>query len=173
MSIFSIKGRLSRTQYFVVCNLSLLILVTLTSAYWTLGNTSMPWSAIVMCSIILLSYFIWFAATMKRLHDLNMPGVCILISFLPIINSIFVLFLLFMCGSKDANLYGKPAANTKVVSIAAILCTILQVFFISIFILGYVDDSSFLAKSGLVLMFYALLVNGCLMTADGISCFLF
>ncbi len=171
MNIFSIKGRLSRAQYFVVCNLSLLTLVTLLSTVDILRKLLMPWPyVIVIGAVILFSYVIWFTAAIKRLHDLNMSGGCILISFLPIINSIFALFLLLMYGSKNTNPYGKPAVNTKVVSITAIFCLILQVFFISIFVSGYVDNSSFLAKPGLILLLCTALMNGCLMTVDGTLC---
>lgn len=126
MNIFSIKGRLSRAQYFVVCNLSLLILVTIGTTD-ILHKLLMPWPhAIVMGAAMLFSYVIWFTAAIRRLHDLNMSGGCILISFLPIINSIFALFLLLMYGSKNTNLYGKPTVNTKVVSITAIFCCFTQ-----------------------------------------------
>ncbi|HSX43069.1 MAG TPA: DUF805 domain-containing protein [Candidatus Saccharimonadales bacterium] len=49
----------------------------------------------------------------RRLHDINQPGILCLLSLVPAVNLFFVLCLLFAPGTGGANSYGEPVADNS------------------------------------------------------------
>ncbi len=65
-------------------------------------------------SFIVLIVFIYFSTVfiIRRLHDLNMSGWFSLIVYLPVIGSLFWLYLVVAHGSTERNRYGRPRETT-------------------------------------------------------------
>lgn len=70
---------------------------------------------ILMIPAIILSFFF----IIRRLHDMNLPGLLCLLLFVPIIGTIFPLILLVAKGTEGPNKFGPPpppnSASVKVV----------------------------------------------------------
>ena len=106
------KGRFGRIQYLgysMVISFATGILMALFSA--VLAATGVKEEAGVIISLVVL-----YAAlipisvifVIRRLHDLNRSGWFTLAFFIPFVNFIIALMLLFMPGTKGANNYGPP-----------------------------------------------------------------
>lgn len=66
-----------------------------------------------MIGLAALVASVWFslAQGVKRLHDLNKSGWLILLMFIPIVNAIFGLYMLFADGTVGPNQYGADPKN--------------------------------------------------------------
>jgi len=63
--------------------------------------------AIATFSIIILGAITEFCATVRRFHDLGYSGAYMLLSFVPLINIVVALCLLFKKGEPGTNEYGR------------------------------------------------------------------
>lgn len=57
--------------------------------------------------ILPLSIFLSLSLTIRRLHDFGRSGLLYLLYFIPVLNFIFFLYLLFKEGNKGVNKYGE------------------------------------------------------------------
>lgn len=65
--------------------------------------------------------FAWAALASRRLNDMNRCGWLALLTFIPFVNVVFGLWLLFWLGDSGANAYGPPAcANSTGVMVACV-----------------------------------------------------
>ncbi len=62
------------------------------------------WAVITLLSI--------FSLGIRRLHDVNKPGILFLLTLLPLVGVVFLLYLFLAPGTKGPNAYGNPGANT-------------------------------------------------------------
>ncbi|MBQ7706087.1 MAG: DUF805 domain-containing protein, partial [Selenomonadaceae bacterium] len=112
-NFFNWKGRLNRKAYFVrAFPLGLILLIVLQVLleldkipYQQLssGTEFLIW--LLLASIFPLSTSIYMNA-IRRLHDLNKSGWFILLAWVPIVNFIFGLFLMFKKGTSGPNRFG-------------------------------------------------------------------
>ena len=107
---------------------------------------------VVMMALIYLPVFaIFFIVARRRLHDLDGTGWLTLLMFVPLINVVFGLYLLFATGSPGTNKYGPaPQANTV---LEIFIGLIAQIFIIGILAAvaipsyqGYVDRAQVLEQ---------------------------
>ncbi|MEB5475678.1 DUF805 domain-containing protein [Acinetobacter pollinis] len=94
---FDINGRAARPEYwyFQLCATSLLII--------TDRIDEMAFNIVLTVFIIPL-----ITITVRRLHDINRSGWWVLVSAVPIIGSIVILYWAVSKGSPEENLYGPP-----------------------------------------------------------------
>ena len=101
-SLFSLKGRIRRTQYWLThfC-LSLLMVPSRISG----DNMS---DGVAIYTLIIIIPFIWISITnsVKRLHDLGKSGWLALLFLIPVVNLIFGIYVAFFKGEKFDNKYG-------------------------------------------------------------------
>ena len=95
---FSFDGRIRRIEYF----LSGIVGGIVTWIAMLLGVGTFIFGASVWFSL---------AQGVKRLHDLNKSGWLILLMFIPIVNAIFGLYMLFADGTVGPNQYGADPKN--------------------------------------------------------------
>jgi uncharacterized membrane protein YhaH (DUF805 family) len=102
VNIFSTEGRIGRLVYF----LWLLALIVIASVVMAIFSMDVNSGAYVLVGIplALLSVF----PAVRRLHDLNKSEWLFLLSFIPLVNLGFGLYLLFAKGTQGANRYGDP-----------------------------------------------------------------
>jgi hypothetical protein len=75
----------------------------------TFISTKFPPLAIlgaVVIGILLIAFN--FTLTLRRLHDINMSGFWMLLTFVPFVSNFFMLFLLLKSGDDGDNDYGPP-----------------------------------------------------------------
>jgi TPR repeat protein/uncharacterized membrane protein YhaH (DUF805 family) len=94
-SFFSFEGRLNRAKYFWI----ILVIGSISTLVITL------WPSVVIETSILASCAAFFPAV-KRLHDINRPGGWLLLMFIPGLNLVLGIVLLFKKGTVGANQYG-------------------------------------------------------------------
>ena len=116
---FSFDGRIRRIEYFlsgIVGGIVTWIAMLLGVGTFIFGASSGSAGGSVFGLLIGLAALIasvWFslAQGVKRLHDLNKSGWLILLMFIPIVNAIFGLYMLFADGTVGPNQYGADPKN--------------------------------------------------------------
>ncbi len=123
--VFAINGRLGRCRYLAY---SLATSMVFTLAALIIGATI----AVVAPSLVFLSIAFYipavaysFILTIRRLNDMNKSGWLSLLLLLPIVNLLFMLWLVFWPGSAGSNHHGpRPSANSGWVIAGASLMAI-------------------------------------------------
>lgn len=111
---FGISGRVSRAAYFL--GGLLLVVIQLFPLYrFTLVPEASPqgqsW-ALVFGLVVLVSIWSNIALTIKRLHDVDRPGIYALTLFIPVISILVFIALCFYPGDPGPNKYGR-ATNMR------------------------------------------------------------
>lgn len=99
--MISFKGRINKLDYSLTV-FSIMFIVNLLSyikGYYVFIDS-------IYYFISFMSCWVLFAATIKRLHDINLNGIFSLILFIPIVNLILVIFLFFKSSYFYNNIYG-------------------------------------------------------------------
>lgn len=104
-SLFSFKGRIRRTRYWLT-NICVVLLMT----PYSLAEDSSEELSSVLAIYILLTIipYIWiiFGNIVKRLHDLGKSGWLMPLSYIPIFGQLFNLYIAFAKGQECDNEYG-------------------------------------------------------------------
>jgi uncharacterized membrane protein YhaH (DUF805 family) len=123
IQVFSLSQRIGRVRYLaynfvamLVASVVIGIIGSLLLAVLTEGmSVDTTYFAIFTVVFYVVPLTITFIISARRLHDLNSSGWLALLLLIPVINLLFVLYLLFAPGSKGANDYGlPPKPNTAV-----------------------------------------------------------
>lgn len=110
--LFSFHGRISRSTFWFLYSLPILliefILMAIDMASGTYFATTNSGIGLFSGFFLLLTFYPSLAVSVKRCHDRDRSGWFLLVSFIPIIGSIWVLFELgFLKGTKGRNRYGE------------------------------------------------------------------
>lgn len=96
---FDIEGRIGRTKYAVI---SLLALVITSPLYLAIGNRN----TFGQLLLIGASFLVLAPTVVKRLHDIDRNGTWVWALFIPFVNVIIQLRLLFQAGTPHGNQFG-------------------------------------------------------------------
>lgn len=117
---FSIHGRIGRLRYLAYLSLSGFILSGLAGILIAVllptmlgGEGSMVTVAIVLGLINIPAFVLTFIIAKRRLNDLDRSGWWSLIFFVPILNVIAALYLVFGSGTEGHNRFGPPPAKNS------------------------------------------------------------
>ncbi len=106
-SFWSYKGRLRRRDYgyrllgYIVISILLFFLNLM-----AIESTSADWSYIAFLMLTIFLFILILFQVIKRLQDSDRPGALAILSLIPIIGYIFMLFLVLEEGTKGSNKYG-------------------------------------------------------------------
>jgi uncharacterized membrane protein YhaH (DUF805 family) len=100
-AVFS--GRASRSEYWFFVLFQLLLLVALMILDGLVFRGAMAAFTTLAWLLLILP---GFAVTVRRLHDIDMSGWCILIAFVPLLGSIFLLVWTCQRGTQGPNRFG-------------------------------------------------------------------
>ena len=98
---------------------------------------------LLYCSLWILAFMLFiykfFVLPIQRLHDRNSSGWWTLVCFIPILNFIIALVLIFGAGTKGKNRFGPQPKTSKAdyILMAVMLLAILAIFINSSMILKY------------------------------------
>ncbi|NWK73314.1 DUF805 domain-containing protein [Acinetobacter cumulans] len=89
-------------------------------------------SATGLSYTLLLLVYLYFSMVLisRRLHDLNKSGWWMLLFFIPVLNVLFILYLLFAAGNTHPNQYGWPRPSAvweKILAWLMIILTVLSI----------------------------------------------
>lgn len=108
---FSFKGRIARQSY-ILAQLFLLIVLILIARQITLIETDTDpryWQlGLVLLVALLVSAYSSVAIVIKRLHDLNLPWIVVVLLFVPMLNFFLFIFLFAKSSFPQKNEYGEP-----------------------------------------------------------------
>ena len=109
-NLFSFKGRASRKEYVIRIILIPIFFIIINLNWEYLDNNKSwfflitAWGFLIIIWILMLQYF---PLAVRRLHDLNLSGFCVLVSFIPF-GLLLMLLLIFKKGTDGVNDYGEP-----------------------------------------------------------------
>ncbi len=103
-TFFSIRGRIRRKDYLIRA-----ILLSIPAGIMNLASEGSqdPGFLLFASLIMIASGILIIIQAVKRLHDINMSGWNLLISFIPIANIIFGLYVMIKDGTPGSNKYGE------------------------------------------------------------------
>lgn len=102
--LFCFKGRLNRLRFFGYDFILGLILIMLKVFIEATENDA----TLIIISILVISILVsLISVSVRRLHDIELSGWFVLLNFVPVINFILELVLLFKKGTDGPNIYGK------------------------------------------------------------------
>jgi uncharacterized membrane protein YhaH (DUF805 family) len=100
-SVFSFKGRIRRTQYWLTN-----FIIGLLSAPAEISDEMSEGVAIYVLILFIPTTWVYFANIIKRFHDLGRSGWFTCLLFIPIVNIIFAIYAAFFKGQEQDNEYG-------------------------------------------------------------------
>lgn len=109
-NLFSFKGRASRKEY--ICKILFFIfLLFINELIEEYIDSNKSWFLLITGWLFLIftyiSIFQYFPLAVRRLHDFNVEGWFVLISFVPF-GQLLILWLMFKKGTDGVNDYGEP-----------------------------------------------------------------
>ncbi|TYP95432.1 Uncharacterized membrane protein YhaH, DUF805 family [Fodinibius salinus] len=108
---FSTNGRIRRSTYFFR---TLFLAIPFTIISLIPQSSQEPGPAILFILVAIGFGILQIIQAIKRLHDIDLGGEYILLSFIPIVNLIFGLYILFKEGTSGPNQYGEdPKKNER------------------------------------------------------------
>ena len=109
-NLFSFKGRASRREYIIRTILLPLFFIIIDLNLRYLDNTKSWFFLITACLFLIVIWILmlqYFPLAVRRLHDLNLSGFCVIVSFVPF-GLLLMLLLIFKKGTDGVNDYGEP-----------------------------------------------------------------
>lgn len=112
---YSLEGRVGRIRFLAISMiwglLAFVVVFILMILLGLFGNSPSSSSLLlVYLTIIPMSIYTSFLLPRRRLHDLDKSGWLILLAFIPLINVLFYLYLIFARGDEGVNRFGLPPA---------------------------------------------------------------
>ena len=97
------------------------------------GSVSISFSTILFFLIFafILGYN-HFVITIKRLHDLNKPGLLSFIYVIPLINIVFMLYLIFKKGDEEENNFGPPCTHSQSQLFTLLMILVISSLFLAV-----------------------------------------
>lgn len=137
--LLSFSGRIGRLRYLAyqvsMAILSYLFLfavaglILATSSFSSISQTLESAMGMVVLTVFAIALFVGSITIAKRrLNDLDNSGWLAILMFIPYVNFLFSLYLIFAKGNEGSNSYGPaPSANTRAVILGALVMPILAV----------------------------------------------
>ncbi len=104
---WSDKGRLRRNAYAIRVGVIILILVIVSQVDYNYFDVNSFYVVLVLRVVVgLVCLFTFFMQSIKRLQDIGKNGWWFVLFFIPFINILFLIYVLFVDGSVGVNKYG-------------------------------------------------------------------
>ena len=122
IKILSPKGRVGRVRYLAYSAVIWLIAMIGQIVLLSVGGGNE--AAVVLLGLFALAMLVpMYVVVVKRLHDMNLSGWFFLAIFVPVVNLVMSLVLLFVPGTQGENRFGlrPPPNNAGVILLACII----------------------------------------------------
>jgi uncharacterized membrane protein YhaH (DUF805 family) len=109
------KGRLGRLAFFVaglyITGAVAVLAIAIILLAAALNNPIVSFFALLLGGLLVIAAIaLSISIHVRRWHDLDQPGLLVLLGFIPIVGLIVTIILLFISGTQGANRYGPPAS---------------------------------------------------------------
>jgi len=115
LKLFSFKGRASRTEFWLVLLLSVVVLIgldKLTRPFFDKSTTEWV-NAPVIIALLIPFFWINIATEVRRLHDMEKSGFWAFIQLVPYLGAaVALVWFGFFAGNNGENRYGAKSAET-------------------------------------------------------------
>ncbi len=125
---FSPRGRIGRLRYLAYLSGTFFLLLAIAGpiavgSRFLAQDTNLSIVVIIFRAVLSLLFFMLVLGfTQRRLHDLNRSGLWVLLFFLPLVNFILLICIVFFRGTEGSNDYGlAPGENTLAIKILAFI----------------------------------------------------
>jgi uncharacterized membrane protein YhaH (DUF805 family) len=105
---FSFRGRISRRQYATVILAGYIGSIAVFALTWPSLRAMGDFGVFTGIAILVVAFWILFAAMAKRFHDMNKPGLHSVLLFAPFRGTFWPIALLFYRGDATENEFGPP-----------------------------------------------------------------
>lgn len=107
------KGRARRSEYwyFLLMNMIFAIIAMIIDKTSGMNIAPLPYGYVYL-AYVLSTLLPGLAAAVRRLHDIGKSGWYLLLSFIPLVGSIWILVLLCKDGDSGTNEYGSDPKNS-------------------------------------------------------------
>jgi uncharacterized membrane protein YhaH (DUF805 family) len=107
---FSFRGRIARQSFLFAVLFQLILLGLMVYQSIQAGENEDRLVIAGLFSIGVMAFCIWsiVALAIKRLHDLDLPGMLFVVLFIPGVNWLALLYLMARPGIQEANEHGPP-----------------------------------------------------------------
>ncbi|GAA5121218.1 DUF805 domain-containing protein [Alloalcanivorax gelatiniphagus] len=136
---FAFRGRLGRLRYFAYVGLVMLVLylmltfASILSAGVAGDGRPTVLVGLVALALMVVATFAWVVYGVRRLNDMDRSGWLMVLGFVPVLNLVLALVLLFAPGSPGDNRYGpRPPANGTGVVLGAVAAGLVMLALIGI-----------------------------------------
>ncbi|MCB1464515.1 MAG: DUF805 domain-containing protein [Nitratireductor sp.] len=108
--LFSLRGRIARQSYILGISFMLSLFAVVVARILAVRGDEIATEFWGLAFIVLGGVSAWsmIALTVKRLHDLGLPGALVLILFVPTVDLIFAAVLMFLPSKQETNEHGPP-----------------------------------------------------------------
>ena len=107
-AFFSFRGRMNRLQYIIVILIGYVGSLVMFALTWPSLRTTGDLGVFAGLAILVVAFWILFAAMAKRFHDINKPGLHSVLIFAPFQGTFWPIALLFERGDATDNQFGPP-----------------------------------------------------------------
>lgn len=122
--ILPAESRINRSRYLANNGIILLIIMLIYLALDILPNVPRVVGYLAMVFPILWLMLL----NIKRLHDINCSGWCLIVNFIPDVNIIFSLILALAPGTEGINKFGdQPGKSSRLVYLMAFMSIVLSI----------------------------------------------
>lgn len=143
---YQLSGRIGRLRYLGYQMLMTVLMYIVITAVALIGfgvlteftneTTSTGGFYFLMLLIALPLLFLVFYSGIiypkRRLHDLNLSGWLVLLMFIPLVNTLFPLYLMFAAGNDRVNQYGNPPRPNRTIHYVGVIAPIVGIFMLGI-----------------------------------------
>lgn len=134
----SLAGRYGRLNYLNAGLLSFVVVFVIVLIWMSLminpnvNNVDQAAESSMILAIVGLLYsLVSLRFGILRLHDLNLSGWYLLLTFVPFIGGLFSLYLLFAPGNEDSNDYGYPPREGSKLGLFGIIFVIIALYWLA------------------------------------------
>jgi len=107
---FGFSGRIARQSFIFAVGFQLILLGLMVYQSVLAGENEDRLAMAGLFALAVMAFCIWsiLALSIKRLHDLDLPGILAVLLFVPMINWLFIIFMMARPGSPNTNVHGAP-----------------------------------------------------------------
>lgn len=143
---YQLSGRIGRLRYLAYQMLMTVVMYLVITAIAVIGfsaltglssesagmNSTYLLILLIFLPLLLLVFYGAIIYPKRRLHDLNLSGWLVILMFIPLVNALFPLYLMFAAGNEGSNQYGYPPRPNRTIHYVGVIAPIVGIVMLGI-----------------------------------------